>query len=173
MCFTLAKKMKKILAATILTLSTTLPSIAEEAKQALIVDAPATWKVEFKGDKGMQFYTATRKKGDTALLMFSRWPAPGNVNQIPETVEMLAKGFVAQAKDNKDLKLKTTDYKIEEIDGDTFSGRFVQFEIEGGFCQTMFMIGDTEGIWNGQFTGTKERWTEALSILKKLKKTEG
>ena len=151
--------MKKILAATILTLSTTLPSIAEEAKQALIVDAPATWKVEFKGD--------------TALLMFSRWPAPGNVNQIPETVEMLAKGFVAQAKDNKDLKLKTTDYKIEEIDGDTFSGRFVQFEIEGGFCQTMFMIGDTEGIWNGQFTGTKERWTEALSSLKKLKKKEG
>jgi hypothetical protein len=32
------------------------------------------------------------------------------------------------------------------------------------------MIGDNEGIWNGQFTGTKERWAEALDILKKLKK---
>ena len=46
----------------------------------------------------------------------------------------------------------------------------LQFEIEGGVTQTMFMIGDAEGIWNGQFTGTKERWAEALSILKKLKK---
>jgi len=45
----------------------------------------------------------------------------------------------------------------------------VQFEIDGGLIQTMFMIGNTEGIWNGQFTGTKERWAEALSILKKLK----
>ena len=162
--------MKTLLVAIILTLSTALPSIAEKGEQALMVDAPATWKVEFKGDNGMQFYTATRNEGDTALLMFSRWPAPGNVNQIPEMVETLAKGFVAQTKEGKDLKLKTADYKIEKIDGDTFSGSFVQFEIEGGICQTIFMIGDTKGIWNGQFTGTEERWTEALSILKKLKK---
>jgi hypothetical protein len=162
--------MKIILAAIILTLSTVIPSTAEEGKQALIVNAPATWKVEFKGDKGLQFYTVTRKEGDTALLMFSRSPVPGNVNQIPEQVEMLAKGFAAQAKDQRDFKLKTTKYKIEEIAGDAFSGRFVEFEIEGGIYQTMFMIGDDEGIWNGQFTGTKERWAEALSILKKLKK---
>ena len=118
----------------------------------------------------MQFYTVTRKEGDTALLMFSRWPAPGNVNQIPEQIEGMAKGFVGMTKGNKDIKLKTDQYKIEEIAGDTFSGSFVQFEIEGGVTQTMFMIGDAEGIWNGQFTGTKERWVEALSILKKLKK---
>jgi len=61
-------------------------------------------------------------------------------------------------------------YKIEEIAGNTFSGSFVQFEIEGGVTQTMFMIGDAEGIWNGQFTSTMERWAEALAILKKLKK---
>jgi hypothetical protein len=67
--------------------------LAEEAKQALIVEAPATWKVEFKGDKGMQFYTVTRKEGDTALLMFSRWPVPGNVNQIPEQIAQLAEGL--------------------------------------------------------------------------------
>jgi hypothetical protein len=162
--------MKKILAAIILTSTAALPLLAEEAKQALIVEAPATWKVEFKGDKGMQFCTVTRKEGDTALLMFSRWPAPGNVNQIPEQIEAMAKGFVGMAKDNKDIKLKTDQYKIEEIAGDTFSGSFVQFEIEGGVTQTMFMIGDAEGIWNGQFTGKIERWAEALAILKKLKK---
>jgi hypothetical protein len=162
--------MKNILAAIFLASTAALPLLAEEAKQALIVEAPATWKVEFKGDKGMQFYTVTRKEGDTALLMFSRWPTPGNVNQIPEQIETIAKGFVGMAKDNKDIKLKTDQYKIEEISGDTFSGSFVQFEIEGGISQTMFMIGDAEGIWNGQFTGTKERWVEALVILKKLKK---
>lgn len=162
--------MKTILAAIFLTSATALPLFAEVAKQSLIVEAPATWKVEFKGDKGMQFYTLTRKEGDTALLMFSRWPAPGNVKQIPEQIEAMAKGFVGIAKGNKDIKLKTDKYKIEKIAGDTFSGSFVQFEIDGGFTQTMFMLGDAEGIWNGQFTGTKERWAEAVSILKKLKK---
>ena len=162
--------MKNILSAIFLASTVAFPLLAEEVKQSLTVEAPATWNVEYKSDKGMQFYTVTRKEGDTALLMFSRWPAPGNVNQIPEKIEGMAKGFVGMAKGNKDITLKTDQYKIEEIAGDTFSGSFVQFEIEGGVTQTMFMIGDAEGIWNGQFTGTKERWVEALSILKKLKK---
>lgn len=162
--------MKTILVAIFLASSVTLPLLAEEAKQALIIEAPAAWKVEFKGDKGMQFYTVTRTDGETALLMFSRWPAPGNVKQIPEQIEAMAKGFLGVAKGNRDIKLKTDKYKIEEIAGDTFAGSFVQFEIEGGLTQTMFMIGDEEGIWNGQFTGTKERWAEALAILKSLKK---
>lgn len=162
--------MKNLLAAIFLASTIGLPLLSEEARQELNVEAPDTWKVEFKGDKGLQFYTVKRKQGDTALLMFSRWLAPGNVNQIPEQIEMMAKGFVGMARGNKDIKLKTDQYKIEEIAGETLSGRFVQFEIEGGVFQTMFMIGDAEGIWNGQFTGTKERWVEALSILKNLKK---
>lgn len=162
--------MKKILISLFLISSAALPLLAEEAKQALIVEAPATWKIEFKGDKGMQFYSVTKKEGDTALLMFSRWPAPGNVNQIPDLIESMAKSFAKVAKDNKDFKLKTDQYNIEPIVGDTFSGRFVTFEVDGGIFQTMFMIGDDGEIWNGQFTGTKERWAEALSILKKVKK---
>lgn len=162
--------LKNIIAAIFLISSASLPLLAEEVKQALIVEAPTTWKVEFKGEKGMQFYTVTQKEGETALLMFFRSPVPGNVKQIPEQIEAMAKGFVGLAKDNKDIKLKADKCKIEEIAGDTFSGCFVQFEIDGGITQTMIMIGDTEGIWNGQFTGTKERWAEVVSILKKLKK---
>src|SRR5688500_450167 len=122
--------MKTIIAATIL--STTLPFSlnGEEVKQALIVDAPATWKIDDNGDNGVQIYTATRKDGDTALLMFSRFPVPGNVNQIPEQIEMLAKEFVSQASKSKDFKLKSTEYKVEQIEGTTFSGRFVQFAID-------------------------------------------
>ena len=162
--------MKNLLAAIFLTACATLPLPAETTKQALIVEAPATWKVGYKGDSGMEFYTLTRKEGDTALLMFSRWPVPGNVKQIPEQIETMAKGFIGLAKGNTDIKLKTDKYRIEEIVGDTFSGRFVQFEIDGGVTQIMFMVGDAEGIWNGQFTGTKERWAEAVLILQKLKK---
>lgn len=162
--------MKKFLAALILVSAVLCPLFAEEAKQVIVVDAPKTWKVEFKGDKGMQVYTLTRKGNDAALLMFSRWPAPGTVKQIPEQIEALAEGFIEIAKDQKGLNLKGDQYKIEKIDGETFSGSFVKFEIEGGITQTMFMIGYKEGIWNGQFTGTKEQWAEALAIVKKLKK---
>jgi hypothetical protein len=162
--------MKKILLSLSLISSAALPLLAEEAKQALIVEAPATWKVEFKGDNGIQFYTVTSKEGDTALLIFSRWPPPGSVNQIPDLIEGMAQGFADMAKDNKDFKLKTDKYKIEDIVGDTFSGSFVKFEVNDVGLQTMFMIGDDGGIWYGQFTGTKERWTEALAILKSLNK---
>ena len=82
----------------------------------------------------------------------------------------MAKKFAERAKDNKGLKLNGKEYTIKEIAGDTFSGSFVQFEIEGGFTQTMFLLGDAEGIWNGQFRGTKEQWAEARSLFKKLKK---
>lgn len=157
------------MAATILALSFIASTVAAEVKQALIVDVPDTWKVEFKGDQGIQFYSVTRKEGDTALLMFSRSPVYGNVSQIPEQIQVLANGFIAEAKGQEGLKLKRTDFKIGEIKGAAFSGKFVEFEVEGGFSQIMFMIGDNEGIWNGQFTGTKERWAEALQILKKLK----
>jgi hypothetical protein len=166
-----ARTISSLLAsAALLTLAPSLSAAEEPVKQALIIEAPATWKVEFKGKNGLQFYTVTRKEGDTALLMLSRWPAPGNVNQIPETIESMAKAFVAQVKDQKDLKLKSTDYQTHEIQGGTFSGRSILFEIEGEICQTLFMVGDAEGIWNGQFTGSRERWTEALAILKNLKK---
>jgi hypothetical protein len=162
--------MKSKIVTILLSLCNAVLSLGAEVKQALAVEAPASWEVKYKGDKGIQFYTVIRKDGDTALLMFSRSPVSGNVAQIPEQIETLAKGFVSQAAKSNDFKLESTEYKIEKIEGEHFSGRFVQFAVKGGIVQTMFMIGDSEGIWNGQFTGTKERWAEALEILKKLKK---
>ena len=82
-------------------------ALKAEENQALVVTAPATWEVKFKGEMGRQVTTAKRKEGDPAFLMFSRSPRSGNVKQIPEQIDMLAKGFVAQVKENKELKLKT------------------------------------------------------------------
>lgn len=142
---------------------------AEEAKLPLIVDVPPQWTVEFKGDKGIQFFTVTRTEAEPALLMFSRWPAPGNKDQIPNLVDSLGKRFLEHAKANPKIKLESEDYITGEIKGTVFSGKYASFTIFNGLLQTMFMISDGDGIWNGQFTGSKERWAEALEILRKLK----
>ncbi|GAA5484386.1 hypothetical protein Hsar01_03630 [Haloferula sargassicola] len=84
-------------------------------------------------------------------------------------MKQIADGFLVEADKNDEIKIKAKEYKIEKIEGDEFSGAFVLFSIEGGFTQAMFMFGDNEGIWNGQFTGTPERWADAIEILKSLK----
>lgn len=142
---------------------------AQEVKQPLMVQAPPQWQVKYQGDNGIQFYSVNIKGGG-ALLMFSRWPVPGGKDQIPALVDTLAKGFITTAKTNPDLKLQSYDYKTEPLVGDSFSGQFVTFTINDDLVQTMFMFSDGDGLWNGQFTGTKEKWIEALDILKKLKR---
>ncbi len=150
---------------------------AADQKGPLVIEVPATWALDFKA--GQQFYSLTwnwnedtATVGAGALLMFSRWPVPGSAKQIPDLVDGIARGFVEQAKDNEEFKLKDFDYKVESIEGEAFSGSFVAFVAEEDFLQTMFMISDGDGIWNGQFTGSKERWNEALGVLKKLKKKD-
>ena len=157
---------------TVILISLFAPFLASGADltQPLIVDVPPNWVVSYKGDNRTRFYTVKREGGDTALMMLSIWPVPGNISQIPEVIESMAKGFIVHAEKSKKFELLTTNYIVEEIHGDVFSGNFVQFSIKGGILQTMFMIGDKDVIWNGQFTGTKERWIEAVDILKKIKK---
>ncbi len=163
--------MKNILTAALLISSATLTLLADEPKQPLIVEAPATWKVELKDHNGIQtYFIQIRKDGDSGLLLLFQWHEPLTVNQIPEKVKDLAEAHLAHAKQTKDFKLTTDKYVIEEINGDTFSGRFAQFEVEGGVIHTTFMIGDADKIWGGVFSGTKERWAEAVTIVKKLKK---
>jgi hypothetical protein len=163
--------MKNILAATIFASTAALPLFAEEAKQPLIVEAPATWKVEFDGGgESIKIYTVTRKEDDAALLVFSRSSDPGYLPPVREVMDNIAKRFVGMAKDKKDIQLNTGTYNIEVISGQEFSVHFVQFEAEGGMTQTLFVIRGVEGTWTGQFTGTKERWSEALMILKSVKK---
>jgi len=145
---------------------------AEPIAQSLHVVVPDKWQLEYKGD-GIQFYSLTRKDGDSALLMFSRWVTSGNVNQIPQYIESLASGFIEEASKQKEFKLDSEEYEIQDIAGEHYSGKFVQFSVQGGVLQIMFMVGDNNGIWNGQFTGTKERWDEALAVLKSLKQKQG
>ena len=162
--------MKSKITATILTLLSLLPAFAEKLPQQLILETPEDWKVNFEGEKGIQFYTVTLKEDPSTILMLSRWPVRSTAQEIPELVNTLGEAFLDQAKENKDFELKTEKYKVKEIKGDNFFGNYVKFKIKGGIIQTMFMIGKEKDLWNGQFTGTEKQWTEALSIIKKIKK---
>lgn len=162
--------MKSLAALLFFSLTVFAAAQTPEAKQPLVVQTPANWEVTYKGDNGVQFYSVIRKEVEPALLMFSRWPAPGNKDQIPSLIDTLANGFINEMKKHEEIKLESLDYKKEKIEGDSYSGEFALFTVQNGMVQTMFMISDGDGIWNGQFTGSKERWAEALDILKKLKK---
>ncbi len=135
----------------------------------LVVSVDEKWSVDYKGD-GTEFYSVTRTKNEQALLMFSRWPAPGNRDQIPVYLNQMAEGFLKEAAKSEDFSLETDSFKKEKIKGSDFSGEAVVFAIQGGLYQTMFMLSDGDGIWNGQFSGSKERWEEAVEILKQLKR---
>ena len=164
--------MKSKIVATLLTALSLLPAFADKPVKPLIVKAPEPWIVEFQEQAGMQFYTMTLGAENTAMLMLSQWSVPGTSKEIPKLVDSLKVAFLDQVKGNKQLEITSTKHPLKNIDGDTFSGNFVKFEIKGGIVQTMFMIGKDKEIWNGQFTGTEKQWTEALDILEKIKKKE-
>lgn len=144
-------------------------TINAEEKLPLKVDAGENWKVEYKGD-GIQFFSLTRAEEENTLLMFSRWPAPGGKEQIPATIKMMAESFLTEIVKNKELKDIKKEYKVEKIEGAQYSGEVAVFEIKDGMYQTIFMVSDGDGIWNGQFTGTLAMWEEAKEIVKKLEK---
>ncbi len=158
---------------TLLILAATLASSrAEENEGPLRVTAPADWAVSYNGKNGIQFYAVIPQPKGQGVLMFSRWPASGGPEDIPRYVEDLAKRFAESAREKK-VGLDSMDYKVEPLTGEVFSGRQAVFPFGGGAkVQTMFMLSDGDGLWDGQFTGTKEQWAVAREILQKLRRRE-
>jgi len=140
----------------------------------LAVSTGQAWEVEYI-DEGVDFYVVTREEKrdallEQSLLMFSRWPPPGGSEKIPLVVDQIAKSFIEASKANEEISLDSEEPQKIKIEGQEFSGEAVVFLLEGSIYQTMFMISDGHGLWNGQFTGTAQHWTEALEILKHLKR---
>ena len=103
--------------------------------------------------------------------MFSKWPPRSRPEEIRDLVRTLADGFIEQAKGS--LTLISEKYEIEEFSGRQCKGSFVTFAFEIGdthSVQAMFMMSIDGQIWNGQFTGTTEQWTEALDLLTSIKR---
>jgi len=144
---------------------------ATEAAGPLLITTDEKWQVSYEGDQ-VQFYTIKRTAGETALLMVHRWSAPGNADQIPTYLEQIAEGFLKEADKNPDLKLTKKGYEKQPIEGAEFSGEAVIFTVHAGLYQTSFMVSDGDGIWSGQFTGSKELWAEAIEIIQQLQRRD-
>lgn len=147
-----------------------VPAEIVPAKAPLVVQAPAEWTVEYKGDKGFDTFILRRPGPEFAALMFSRMPVQGTRDQIPGWLDGVAQIFLKKAKENPKIKLESETYVTGKIDGEEFSGESALFTVQDGMCQVMFMISSGEGVWTGQFVGKTERWDEALGVLKTLKK---
>ena len=141
---------------------------AQTKEQTLAVNVPEGWEFEFKGNSGVEFYVVKNPGENPSLLMFSPWPPPNRVDDIPALMRMLADGFVEGAAVSEEFTLESSDYRIEDFEGDHTIGSFVLFEVEGGIAQTLFMFGRGTDLWNGQFTGPGEDWEAALSIVRSL-----
>ncbi len=136
----------------------------------LVVTPAANWTVQYKKDEKTESYTVVPPAGNTTLLAFSRWPAPGTADQIPSFLDQMARRFGEMALHNPDIKLASTDYTNGEFIGDPFSGKYVEFTIKGGLKQVLFMFSDGPVIWNGQYIGTADGWNDAMAVLKSIKK---
>ena len=79
--------------------------------------------------------------------------------------------FIEQAKRSSAFTLASEDYHIEPFSGAHCEGSYARFRIRSGsadIIQVMFLMSVDGKLWNGQFTGTTESWTQALTVLKSI-----
>ncbi len=155
----------------IVTVALALVGCLPAGKGPLSFQPPVGWKVEHKASGGLQFYTVTAGTPDRGLLMFSQWPAPSKSEEIPALVRQIADSFLSQAQQTSELTLRTHEYRIEQFTGAHCQGSYAAFQIVAGgtnALQTMFMMNVDGRLWNGQFTGPSNAWTQAITVLRTI-----
>ena len=63
--------------------------------------------------------------------------------------------------------------EIDPISGEVFSGEATVFE---GFDKTLLvivMVSDGDGIWQGQYSGSKAMWSEVKTLLMTMQRGGG
>jgi hypothetical protein len=143
------------------------------AKDPLVFESPAGWKTEYKTSGGLDFYTLTAGKPDEGLLMFSQWPPPNKPEEIPRLVQQTAETFLEQARKSSQVSLASQEYHVEQFSGAECQGSYVVFRPGGAgvdAVQVIFMMSVDGKIWNGQFGGPSNEWTQAIAVLKGIRK---
>ncbi len=128
----------------------------------VVTPQSADWTVKYKKDDTSEIYTLVPPPaGQGILFTFSRWPAPGNADQMPGFLDTMAAKFAETAQRNPKIQLDSTNYTKGEFIGYPFSGNYVEFTIKGGLKQVLFMFSEGSGIWNGQYIGPADGWLDA------------
>lgn len=127
-------------------------------------DIGPEWKVEYQGE-GVDFFSLNRPKGESVFFTVSRWPVGGGLEQIPHYIDRMARGAQEKFASGPLFLLMSTDYEIEDIRGREYSGQAAVFANWDGTVQAIFMVSDGDGIWNGQFIGSRPMWKAAKRVL--------
>lgn len=145
-----------------------LTTVAAWAEGPLVVTAPEGWTVSYKDQ--VQFYVVRKEEGKVPVLMLSVTSFASEAADIPEYIKSVATVFVKEAKGKAELADMDPNYTVEKIQGQAFSGEAAVFKFSN-LVQTIFMIGDGSGNWNGQFTGSAADWQVAKGVLEGLKRS--
>ena len=126
-------------------------------------------------ENGVHFYSIKWKRGNemTSVFMISKWPVEMSASEMPSTVQKIIKGTFESVK-KSDGSVIEEDAKIqyEEISEKFVSGNVAYFEHTSKRgnrrVQSVHMVSDGDVIWNGQFSGSKELFKEAMNIFKTM-----
>ena len=125
---------------------------------------------------GVHLYSIKWKRGNemTSVFMISQWPVDMSSSEMAPSVQKIAENTFAATKANGKSKIED-DAKIQysEISEEFVSGNVAYFEhtSERGYQRilSIHMVSDGDVIWNGQFSGSKELFKEAMNIFKTMK----
>lgn len=166
--------MKKYL--TLLPLLFTIFSCFKNSNEfgVLKIDAPdgSTLQDEIMKN-GVHFYSIKwkRKNEMPSVFMISKWPNEMSTSEMPSTVQKIIEGTFASVKAmGSSLIEENAKVQYEEISEEFVSGNVAYFEHTSKRgnrrVQSVHMVSDGDVIWNGQFSGSKELFQEAMNIFK-------
>ncbi len=142
----------------------------------LKIDAPEGSIFEDKVmENGVHFYSIKwkRKNEMASVFMISKWPNKMSTSEMPSTVEKIIEGTFASIKKTGGSVIED-DAKVHyaEISEKFVSGNLAYFEHTSKRgnqrVQSVHMVSDGDVIWNGQFSGSKELFNEAMDIFKTM-----
>jgi len=147
------------------------PLAASEKSWPLKFNAGPGWEIQYKGD-GIDFFSFTRPKGENLVFTFHRWPAQGGPEQVTVYLRKIADSFSESTTWFTLPGLAKQKYEIDPVSGEEFSGEAAVFE---GFDKTLLvivMLSDGDGIWQGQYSGSKAMWSEVKRLLGTMQRTD-
>ena len=142
----------------------------------LKIDAPDGSIFEDKVmENGVLFYSIKWKRENEmpSVFMISKWTNEMSTSEMPSTVQKIIEGtFESVKKSDGSVIEEDAKVRYEEISEKFVSGNVAYFEHTSKRgnrrVQSVHMVSDGDVIWNGQFSGSKELFQEAMNIFKTM-----